>query len=407
MSEQLRVAVIGCGNISGAYGETIGAYPSVRIAGATDVDPALSAAFVDRFGGVDYPSLDDVLGDPAVDAIVNLTYPGVHAEVTTAALEAGKHVHSEKPLAADYASARSLVDLAADRNLRLSCSPITFMGEAQETMRRLVDEGAIGTVRVAYAEVNWSRIESWHPRPEPFYRIGPFADVGVYPLTILTAMFGPARRVTAFGTIVYPDRTTTSGEPFSPGAPDFGVAVVELETGTVVRLTANFYVGRHSKQSGIELHGDTGSVFLSSWQEFDATVELAPFGGSYEAVPVANAFRGTDWGRALGDLTKSTIAHTGHQSHHSLSCRVHARRALQARTRVPVANAFRGTDWAALGDLSDAIVTGRPHRATGAHAAHIVEILDAIAASATEGRAIAVTSSFPLPELRPRPLLST
>ena len=105
MSENaLRVAVVGCGNISGAYGETMGAYPSVRIAGATDVDRSLSAAFVDRFGGVDYPSLDDVLGDPTVDAIVNLTFPAVHAEVTTAALEAGKHVHSEKPLAGSYAS---------------------------------------------------------------------------------------------------------------------------------------------------------------------------------------------------------------------------------------------------------------------------------------------------------------
>ncbi|HJR96223.1 MAG TPA: Gfo/Idh/MocA family oxidoreductase, partial [Gaiellaceae bacterium] len=255
-------------------------------------------------------------------------------------------------LAGDYPSARSLVDLADDRGLRLSCSPITFLGEAQETMWRLVEDGAIGTVRVAYAEVNWSRIESWHPHPEPFYRIGPFADVGVYPLTILTAMFGPARRVTAFGKVVYADRTTTSGELFSPGAPDFGVAVVELESGTVVRLTANFYVGRHSKQSGIELHGDTGSLFLSSWQEFDATVELAPFGGSYEQVPVENPFRGTDWGRALGEL-------------------------------------------------SEAIVTGRPHRATGAHAAHIVEILDATATSATEGRAVEVTSSFPRPALRP------
>ena len=353
MSEQaLRVAVIGCGNISGAYGETMSAYPSVRIAGATDVDRALSEAFVDRFGGVSYPSLGDVLDDPAVDAIVNLTYPGVHAEVTSAALEAGKHVHSEKPLAGDYPSARTLVDLAADRGLRLSCSPITFLGEAQETMWRLVDAGAIGRVRVAYAEVNWSRIESWHPHPEPFYRIGPFADVGVYPLTILTAMFGPARRVTAFGKVLYPNRTTTSGEPFSPGAPDFGVAVVELESGTVVRLTANFYVGHHSKQSGIELHGDTGSLFLSSWQEFDATVELAPFGGSYEMVPVENPFRGTDWGRALGEL-------------------------------------------------SEAIVNGRPHRATGAHAAHIVEILDATVTSAREGRAVDVTSSFPLPALRP------
>jgi predicted dehydrogenase len=355
VSEQtLRVAVVGCGNISGAYGETMGAYPLVRIAGATDVDRSLSAAFVDRFGGVLYPSLDDVLGDPGVDAIVNLTFPAVHAEVTTAALEAGKHVHSEKPLAGDYPSARTLVDLAAARGLRLSCSPITFLGEAQETMWRFVEEGAIGPVRVAYAEVNWGRIESWHPRPEPFYRIGPFADVGVYPLTILTAMFGPARGVTAFGKVVFGDRATTSGEPFSPGAPDFGVAVVELESGTVVRLTANFYVGHHSKQSGIELHGDTGSLFLSSWQEFDAAVELAPFGGSYEPVHVANPFRGTDWGRALGEL-------------------------------------------------SDAIVTGRPHRATGAHAAHIVEILDAIERSADEGRAIEVTSSFPPPARRLAP----
>ena len=211
------------------------------------------------------------------------------------------------------------------------------MGEAQETMWRLVEAGAIGRVRVAYAEVNGSRIESWHPHPEPFYRIGPFADIGVYPLTILTAMFGPARRVTAFGTLVYPDRRTTSDEPFSPASPDFGVAVVELENGTVVRLTANFYVGHHGKQKGIELHGDTGSIFLSSWQDFDATVELARFGEAYEAVPVENAFPGTDWARALDDL-------------------------------------------------SDAIVSGRPHRATGAQAAHIVEILDAVATSAAEGR---------------------
>ena len=351
MPEQaLRVAVVGCGNISAAYGETMSAYRSVRITGATDVDRSLSAAFVDRFGGVDYPSLDDVLGDPDVDAIVNLTFPAVHAEVTSAALHAGKHVHSEKPLAGNYASARSLVDLAADQGLRLSCSPITFMGEAQQTMWRLVESRAIGAVRVAYAEVNWNRIESWHPRPEPFYRIGPFADVGVYPLTILTAMLGPARRVTAFGTVVYPDRRTTTGEPFTPEAPDFGVAVVELESGTVVRLTANFYVSRATKQSGIELHGDTGSIFLSDWQLFDAKVELARFGEPYQSVPVANAFPGTDWGRALGDL-------------------------------------------------SDAIVSGRPHRATGAQAAHIVEILDAVTTSIAEGRAVEITSSFAPPEL--------
>ena len=144
------------------------------------------------------------------------------------------------------------------------------MGDAQETAWNLIAGGAIGNVRVVYAEVNWGRIETWHPRPEPFYAIGPMADVGVYPLTILTAMFGPARRVTAHGQIVYPDRLTVSGEPFTVGAPDFGVAMIELADGTLVRLTTSFYVGQQSKQKGIEFHGDTGSLFMSSWQDFDA-----------------------------------------------------------------------------------------------------------------------------------------
>jgi predicted dehydrogenase len=199
-----------------------------------------------------------------------------------------------------------------------------------------------------YAEVNWGRIETWHPRPAPFYAIGPMADVGVYPLTYLTAIFGPARRVTAYGQVVYPDRLTTSGEPFTVGAPDFGVALVELADGTIVRLTTSFYVAQHSKQKGIEFHGDDGSLHISSWQDFDATVELAPYGGPYEPVPVPNAFRGVDWGRALDEL-------------------------------------------------ATAIAEQRPHRATGAHAAHVVEILDAVETSRHESRTVELTSSFPQP----------
>ncbi len=346
--QALRVGIVGCGNISGPYGATAAAYSNVEIVGATDIDPVLSAAFVERFGGVDYPSLGAMIDDPAIDAVVNLTSHGTHAEVTTAALEARKHVHSEKPMAGSYTDARRLVELAHARGVRLSCSPITFMGDAQETAWKLIAEGAIGTVRVAYAEVNWGRIETWHPRPGPFYAIGPMADVGVYPLTILTAMFGPARRVTAHGQIVYPERFTVSGEPFTVGAPDFGVALIELADGTLVRLTTSFYVGQQSKQKGIEFHGDTGSLFLSSWQDFDAAVELAPFGGTYETIPVPGAFHGVDWGRALGEL-------------------------------------------------ADAIAEDRPHRASGAHAAHVVEILDAVETSVREGTTVEVTSSFVAP----------
>ena len=344
----LRVALVGCGNISGPYGDTLRAYPTISIVGATDVDRKLSDAFVERFGGVSYPSLGALLADETVDAVVNLTSHGVHAEITTAALEAGKHVHSEKPLAGSYDEARSLVELAEARGLRLSCSPITFMGDAQEEAWRLVASGAIGTVRVAYAEVNWGRIETWHPRPESFYAIGPLADVGVYPLTILTAMFGPARRVTSFARVLLPERTTVNGEPFTVGAPDFGVAAIELERGVVVRLTTSFYVTPVSKQQGIEFHGDAGSVFLSSWQEFNAAVELAVDGKPYAPVPLVDPYRGTDWGRAVAEL-------------------------------------------------ESAILEKRPHRATGAHAAHVCEILDAIGASARDGRPVDVVSSFEPP----------
>jgi predicted dehydrogenase len=154
--------------------------------------------------------------------------------------------------------------------------------------------------------------------------------------------------VTAHGQIVYPDRFTVSGEPFTVGAPDFGVALIELADGTLVRLTTSFYVGQQSKQKGIEFHGDTGSLFMSSWQDFDAEVELAPFGGSYEPVPVPGAFHGVDWARALGEL-------------------------------------------------ADAIAEERPHRAGAAHAAHVVEILDAVETSVREGGTVEVTSSFIAP----------
>jgi predicted dehydrogenase len=324
------------------------AYPELEIAGATDVDPAAAASFVARFGGIAYPSLDDALADPAVDAIVNLTSHGVHADVTAAALRARKHVHTEKPMASSYDEARDLVELAEASGVRLSSSPITFMGDAQETAWRLIASGAIGTVRVAYAEVNWGRIETWHPRPEPFYRVGPLVDVGVYPLTVLTAMFGPARRVSAFAATVLPERLALDGVSFSSAAPDWGVASIELESGVVVRLTTSFYVAQHSKQSGIELHGDDGSLHLSSWQDFDAAVEVAPYRGEYLPVVVPSPFPGIDWGKAVAEL----------------------------------AAAVAGT---------------APQRATGAHAAHVIEILDAIQSSAAEGRPVTLTSSFEPP----------
>lgn len=349
----LRIGIVGCGNIAGPYAKTLRPYSQIELVGATDVERARAQEFAELYGGRAYASLDEMLADERIDLVVNLTIHHAHPAVITQCLKAGKHVHSEKPLALTYEEAQALVDLAAEKGLRLSCSPITYMGEAQQTAWKQIREGRLGTVRVAYCEVNWGRIESWHPNPGPFYEVGALFDVGVYPLTLATTMLGPARRVMAYGTVLYPDRTTRAGAPFHIDTPDWVLAVVELANGTVVRLTTNFYVGHHGKQKGLEFHGDDASLYLGSFQDFQTEVEVSDFGKSYEPVAyVREPFPGTEWGRAVVEM-------------------------------------------------AEAIAENRPQRATGAQAAHVVEILCAIQQSYREQRPVDVASDFVPPAPMP------
>jgi predicted dehydrogenase len=348
-TKPLRVAIAGCGNIAGPYAKTMQTYPQIELAGATDVLPERARALTAEYGGRAYADLDELLADPSVDLVVNLTIHHAHPAVITRCLEAGKHVHSEKPLAMNYAEAKQLVDLAEARGLRLSCSPITYMGEAQQTAWKVIRSGELGVVRVVYCEVNWGRIEAWHPNPGPFYEVGALFDVGVYPLTLVTTFLAPARRVVAYGKVLHPDRVTREGKPFRIETPDWVAAAVELANGAVVRLTTNFYVGHHGKQKGLEFHGDLGSLYLSSFQDFHASVEFSAFGETYAPVPyVRPPFQGVDWGRSVAEI-------------------------------------------------ADAIAENRPQRSSGAQAAHVVEICSAISASLQTGRPVDVTSNFAPP----------
>lgn len=348
--KKLRIVIVGCGNIAGPYARNLATYPQLELAGYTDLDLSRAAALAQQHGGRVFPSLEAALADPGVDLVLNLTIHHAHYAVTKRSLEAGKHVVSEKPLALTSAEARELVQLAEARGLRLGGTPFTFLGEAQQTAMRLVREGRLGKVRLAYAEVNWGRIESWHPAPAPFYDVGPLYDVGGYPLMLLTAMLGPARQVSSYGRVIHPERVTKRGEPFSVSTPDFAVTMVELAGGALARLTTNFYVLNKASQQGIELHGDAGSLQLSNWQEPNGIVRLAPFGEPYaEVAPLREPPAGTAWGMNVAEL-------------------------------------------------ADALRDGRPHRATGEHAAHVVEILEAATASMREGRPVAVESSFAAPE---------
>ena len=236
----LNVAFVGCGNIAGHYATSLKTKPElVTIAGAYDIAPEASAAFAEARECGTYDTFDAVLADDSVDLVVNLTIQEAHYEVSRACLEAGKHVHSEKPLSITREEATALVSLADELGMRLSCAPFTWMGESQQTAWKTIRDGKLGEVRLVYAEMNWGRIESWHPSPANFYRpgVGPLPDVGVYPLSMMTAFFGPVRQVRAFADIMLPERAATDGSTFEVGAPDVVIAVLEFHSGVVARLT--------------------------------------------------------------------------------------------------------------------------------------------------------------------------
>ncbi len=349
-AKKLGVAILGCGNIAEPYAQTLATYPEIKLIGVADMDVTRAEALAAKFGCRAYVSMEEMLADEAVELVVNLTIHHAHVETTTRCLEAGKHVHCEKPLALTYEEARAVVELARQKGLRLGCSPFTYMGEAQQTAWKIIRAGNLGQIRVAFAEVNWGRIEAWHPAPGPFYQVGALFDVAVYPLTMLTAFFGPVRQVWAYGTVVHPDRVTREGVSFHIDTPDFVVTVLELENGLVVRLTSDFYVSRHSsKQDGIEFHGDLGTLYLQSWHDFNVAVEMAEFGQPLQPValikPAYEGPRKVEWGRAVRDMAQ-------------------------------------------------ALVENRPHRATGEQAAHVVEILNAITQSIETSQPVAVHSSF-------------
>lgn len=280
------VGIVGCGNIAGRYVQDLGRQPHLRLVGMIDADPARAEALASEHAVRAYATLDDMLADAEIGAVLNLTSWRAHLAVSRRALEAGRHVFSEKPLATTAGHARELVGLADRMGVLLAAAPIAGIGELAQTARRWVEDGRLGTVRLAYAEANWGRIESWHPDPEPFYAIGPLHDVGIYPITLATGLLGPVARVRADARRLLAERVARDGRRFEIEAPDHVVAWLEHDRGAVTRLTASFYVVDPARQRGIELHGDAGSLWLSNWFQFAGTLEHAPSGQPYRPVPL-------------------------------------------------------------------------------------------------------------------------
>lgn len=358
--DQVKLGIVGCGNISDAYLRGAARSELVAVKAVTDLVPELAAKRAREYG-VAALSFEDLLADPEIAIVINLTVPLAHAETSHRAIEAGKHVYSEKPLAATFAEGRELAAAAQAKGVRIGCAPDTFFGAGHQAARYAIDEGAIGRVVGGAVCFAGPGMEGWHPNPSFFFKRGggPVLDIGCYPITQLVNCIGPVASVVAHASRAQETRTVTSeprrGEVIEVEVPTTVNGVLEFATGASVSFTVSWDIWKHARLP-IEIYGAEGSL-LNPDPNF--------FGG-----PTRISARNGDW-RDL-DLSAHPFG---------------------APTRKNNAGGDVA-DYRMVGvfDLACAIAAGRPHRASGDLALHVLEVMEALERSSVEGRRIRIAT---------------
>lgn len=304
----MHIGVIGCGNICGIYFENLALWPETRVVACADLDKAKAEAAAQKHG-VQAMSVEELLADPDIGLILNLTVPKAHFDVSLAAIEAGKHVYVEKPLALRYADGRKLLELADSRGLTIGCAPDTVLGAGIQTCWKLVDEGVIGSLVGGNAFMLCPGHESWHPAPEFYYEKGggPLFDMGPYYLSTLVMLLGSIRSVQAMAKSTWPTRTISShpqsGKTVTVETPTHIVAILEFKGGQVVHLTTSFDV-QASTLPHVELYGTEGTIIAPDPNGFGAVddqVRVFRKGEGWRQVPLINGNASNSRGLGVRD----------------------------------------------------------------------------------------------------------
>lgn len=346
------VGIIGCGNISQVYCKNLQSFAELKLVACADLDMARARARAAEFQIAALP-VEELLAHPEIEIVVNLTVPDAHAEVSRAILKAGKHVYSEKPLATRRKDAKKVLKRAAARGRRVGGAPDTFLGGAHQTVRRMIDKGAIGEPVAASAFLMGHGPERWHPNPDFFYQpgAGPLFDVGPYYITALVNLLGPVRRVNALARISFPERIAGDGHSIPVNTPTHVSGTLEFEGGALATLITSFDVW-HSQVPRIEIYGSSGTL----------------------VVPDPNWFGGRIWLRCMDDTEWSDVP-----------------------VELPFVENWRGLG---VADMARAIRAHEPHRCSGELTYHVVDVMSSLLKSADKGRAVAVKSECE----RPTPL---
>lgn len=353
----VKFGVIGCGNISNAYFNATKKFPVLQIAACADIDIARAKAKAEEHNVPKACSPEELLADSEIEVVINLTIPNAHYSVCKAALDAGKHVHVEKPLSITRAEGKELVDLAKAKGLRLGAAPDTFLGGGHQTCRKLIDDGWIGEPVAAAAYMLSRGHEGWHPAPEFYYKAGggPMFDMGPYYLTALVNMLGPIKRATGSTRTTFPERTITSqplhGTKITVDVPTHISGVMDFANGAVGTITTSFDVYGAPPFSPIVIYGTEGTL----------------------AVPDPNGFGGP--------------------------VRIKTKR-MKEFQEVPLTHGYQeNSRGIAAADIAYAIQSGRPHRANGDLGYHVLEAMWSFHEASDTGAHYAMTSTVERPAL--------
>lgn len=349
----IKLGVIGCGNISGIYFQNLTAkYPFLKIKGCYDLDGSKAEAAAKANGILAYPTLDALLSDGEIDAVLNITIPKAHYEVCRSVLEAGKHVYVEKPLSLSFAQGKELYRLAEEKGLRIGCAPDTFLGAGISSCKAALDEGKIGKPLGGSAFMICRGHESWHPSPEFYYKPGggPLFDMGPYYVTALTYLLGSVEQVFAYNAVSFPQRTITSapkfGQKIDVEVNTHDTALLKFRCGASVTMTMSFDVYAHSLPN-LEIYGTEGTLSVGDPNGFCCDPKI--FTGEkreFLPVPLVNPYTGNERGIGLAQMCLS-------------------------------------------------IEKGGVQYASGARGLHVLEVMEAIETSGRTGRPVFMTTDAP------------
>lgn len=359
--EVTRIGIIGCGNISDIYLQNFGKANHLEVSAVADLDLSKAQAKAEAYR-VQAMSVEDLLAQPAIDLLLNLTVPKAHYSVNRAALEAGKSVYCEKPLALNREEGRSLLGLAHSKGLWLGCAPDTFLGAGLQTCRQALDQGLIGEPVGATAFMMSRGPEGWHPSPAFFYEVGggPLLDMGPYYLTAFIFLLGPIKQLSGSARISFPERLITSqplsGTRVKVETPTHITGLLEFASGAQGSLITSFDVTA-SQLPRIELYGSEGTLM----------------------VPDPNTFGGPIYVRGKADSEWRELP-----------------------LSYPYAANSRGIG---VADMARAIKAGaRYHRASGELAAHVLDAMQSILEAAQAHRWQSLTTSCQRPQPLPESL---